>query len=304
MNDIAQIAALAVQLWDGPTHLTFVPGTGILSPLRAHGLRRAGTGYVPVASHRAPASDGVRAQLAHRLEDLLATASGCEALASEPGGWYRLALYPVPGQPDAAAYPASDVVLDQGMRLASLGEAVVTEYLRLATPAPGDNTPPLSGEDRAHRGLHLVNHHERSGGGDGTMPEEEERARIADTIANVLHHADGWHQPRTVILEAFGLHWGDDLPDGWADAYPAEYRPFVRRAPYVPPQGLTTRDLNALAGAIADLFAAAALYGQCAEDAADAAEACFWVEAEEVRFRAIRDARDTAAGRHPVPTGR
>ncbi|MFD5372549.1 hypothetical protein [Streptomyces sp. NPDC127103] len=156
------------------------------------------------------------------------------------------------------------------------GAAVVLRHLAHAT---ADDTPTT----RARRGLQLP---QPRGQAPVTL------AVLVDTVTDVLHHADGWHSPEAVIVRAFHIHWAQELPREWSDAADAGQKPGAHLRMAGP--AADPHELNAVAGAVADLFAAAvARFDEGAEAVADAAEVAFWEEAEAARVAAVRRARST-----------
>ncbi|MGW1674587.1 hypothetical protein [Streptomyces sp. NPDC002324] len=265
----AEIAHLAERLWTaGVTHLSFaLPLRGYLG---IYGVRTAGTGWVPVTANRHAPVDGSRLRLAEVLTELIAEDPGCEALAVEEDGRARLALYPVPGvREDASrpAYGAGAVLVDPEVASAERGRKIVAEFLACqvlgAEQGPAEQTAQGQALMEMHRQL------SRSAEG------EEPMAVIADAIADVLHHADGWLRFSVVFDRAYGLHWGTVT---MAEVTAAEY-------------GADLRGLDAVAGTVAALFAAAAALEISAEDVTDRAEEHFLDDIEEARWAAVRAAR-------------
>ncbi|MGW1769877.1 hypothetical protein ACWCQL_38250 [Streptomyces sp. NPDC002073] len=130
----------------------------------------------------------------------------------------------------------------------------------------------------------------------GEHPEQEPDAAMAEpliieAVTDLLHLADGWHSPETVLTRAFGVHWSQTLPAEWSDAANGG-QGLIIGTPSTPGPDATPRHRDALAGAVADLYAAAAdQYDGTAEEVADQAETAFWEEAQAARLRAVRKAR-------------
>lgn len=266
----AEIAHLAETLWTpGVTHLSFaLPVFGYLG---IYGVRAAGTGWVPVPANTAAPVDGSRLRLAEVLAELIAEDPNCEALAVEEDGRARLALYPVRGvREDAArpAYGAGAVLVDPEVKSAERGRALVAEFLTCQALGGAEGEA-----EQVEEGQALVAMHRQLSPSD---KNEEPMAVIADAVSDVLHHADGWHHAPSVLNRAFGLHWTSLNPK--IRAIPAEY-------------GTDTRALDALAGTVAALFAAAAAHDISDEDVADRAESHFLEDAEMARWAAVRAAR-------------
>ncbi|MEU0671270.1 hypothetical protein ABZ508_35465 [Streptomyces lavendulocolor] len=165
-------------------------------------------------------------------------------------------------------------------RSARLGEAIVRAHLARVTQ---DDTP----QTRAERGWMLAQVDpqaaDRAARGDGVSV-------ITDAVTHILHLADGWYVPESVLIWAFGAHWAQDLPAEWPDAAYGGQEPRGPRR--FPSPVADVRDRDALAGAVADLYAAAAdRFDAAAEEVADAAEEKFWDEAQAARFDAVRRAR-------------
>ncbi|MGW2725587.1 hypothetical protein [Streptomyces sp. NPDC001492] len=275
---LTEIAQLAQQLWmPGVTHLSLqLPVRGYLG---IHGVRAAGTGWVPVAAQRYAPVDGSRLRLAELLAELTTQDPECPALAMEEGHRARLALYPVPGQREDAAqlaYAAAAVLTDPEEQRARNGAQLVGEFLR-RNDAFGDS-------DQVHHGAALAAlHRQLNEGGRSAEPA----AMLAAAVGDVLHHADGWWGPEDVLTRAFGLYWKSPRPYAENVRVPA------------PEYGTNTRGLDALAGTVACLYAVAdTVHGIADNDLADRAEQTFTEEIEAARWATVRAARSRqTAGR-------
>ncbi|WP_438297898.1 hypothetical protein [Streptomyces sp. HUAS TT7] len=274
----ADIAHQAETMWHGATHLTFrLDKTSAISRAsQVHGIRRAGPAYVPAPSTDAQAKTAyaARRSLLVLLADLTTFDVGYEGLAAEPGGWYRLALYHLPGHDEStsdAAVHASAIVSTVGTRRAEAGRATVAAWLHQATPKPGTDTAPPTIAERDERGLALADIHHQAAT-NRTSPayhQHELERRLTRAIVDVLHYADGWHRPEVVIGAAYA-------------------------APYVPDlaEPRDPRSLDVLATVIGDLLGAAEAAGQDKDYFADEAEAEFWADAEAERVYIIQAARE------------
>lgn len=169
--------------------------------LGIYGVRPAGTGWVPVAANTRAPVDGSRLRLAAVLAELIAEDGDCEALAVEEDGRARLALYPVPGvREDAArpAYSAGEVLVDPEVKSAGRGHKLVAEFLTCQALGGAEGEA-----EQVEEGQALVAMHRQLSPSD---ENEEPLAVISDAVADVLHHADGWHHAPSVLNRAFGLH--------------------------------------------------------------------------------------------------
>ncbi|MFC9298514.1 hypothetical protein ACFTWH_27905 [Streptomyces sp. NPDC057011] len=166
---------------------------------------------------------------------------------------------------------------------AARGAEIVREHLAHAEP---QDTPAA----RARRGWSIAQLHRPQAERWTPVPCAMWQQLITDAVTDVLHLADGWHSPETVLSRAFALHWSQDLPAEWSDAVHAGQRPGAARQ--MPGPDADPRERDALAGAVADLYAAAAdRYDGPAEKVADEAEEAFWSEVEAARLAAVRTAR-------------
>ncbi|MFF4709620.1 hypothetical protein [Streptomyces sp. NPDC001297] len=267
----AEITALAERLWTpGVTHLSIsLPVRGYLG---TYGVRAAGRGWMGIPAVAYAPVDGSRLRLAELLADLTTAHADCDALAVEDGGRRaRLALYPVPGQREdarQAAYTTGTTLEDADAHRARQGGRVVAEFLRRETEQPATDAA-----DQVRQGEELAALHQRLTNGSGLG---EPTQVIAGAVSDVLHHGDGWAQAPVILDRAFGLHWTSLMPE--QRAKPAQY-------------GTDTHGLDALAGTVAALFAAAAIHEIPAEDIADRAEESFADEIEDARYAAVRSAR-------------
>ncbi|MGW1193673.1 hypothetical protein [Streptomyces sp. NPDC002559] len=139
-------------------------------------------------------------------------------------------------------------------------------------------------EDRVLRGLHYAND-VHAGDAD---PLYEGTVALRDALVDVLHHADGWHTPATILDSA--LLAVERLPAGWAEKY-REYKTASTVRPAVVHAATDTRERSGVVGAATEILMATAHYGETATMLADAAEEKFRDEVESARFAAVRDAR-------------
>ncbi|MCX5199715.1 hypothetical protein OOK31_38560 [Streptomyces sp. NBC_00249] len=169
---------------------------------------------------------------------------------------------------------------------AARGAEIVREHLAHAQP---HDTPTA----RARRGWSIAHLHRPHTGRWTPVPCSMWQELITAAVTDVLHLADGWHSPETVLTRAFAIHWSQDLPAQWSDAANGgQGLTASGGAPRAPRPDTDPRDRDALAGAVADLYAAAAdRYDGTAEELADQAETDFWDEAHAARLHAVRTAR-------------
>ncbi|MEV0012865.1 hypothetical protein [Streptomyces sp. NPDC047973] len=112
---------------------------------------------------------------------------------------------------------------------------------------------------------------------------------LRDALVDLLHHADGWHHPESVLGAA--LSATDSLPAGWAAAYRA-YDTLPRTARLETSGTSDLHELGDIVGAATEiLMAAAAQYEGSPVALVDEAEERFCEEREQARFAAIREAR-------------
>ncbi|BDT39673.1 hypothetical protein [Streptomyces yaizuensis] len=160
-----------------------------------------------------------------------------------------------------------------------IGRMLVRGHLADAAP---EDTP----EDRARRGWRLADIAARAGSATSAC-------EITSAVTSILHLADGWHTADAVLTKAFKRHYAPMLPEVWADAAYGGQEPHA--VPRVPGPDADPRDMDALAGAIADLFAGAAgQFNATAEDIADAAEIAFWDDAAPAHRAIVRQMRERA----------
>ncbi|MFF7176862.1 hypothetical protein [Streptomyces pseudovenezuelae] len=265
---IAELAQLAKGLWaPGVTHLSFsLPVRGYLG---IHGVRAAGHGWVTVPVIPFAPVDGSRLRLAEVLAELTTEHPDHEALAVEDGGRARLALHPLPGQREdarQAAYSTGTILEDHEAHRARTGGRLVEQFLHFQAGRIKRTA--------AQQGAELAAMHRTLTGENGIDVSRE--TMLADAVASILHHADGWVKAATVLDRAFGLHWTAQTPKVRAEA---------------PDYSGGTRSRDALAGTVAALFAAGAAHDIADQEIADRAESDFLTEIEQARWEAVYAAR-------------
>ncbi|MGW1411306.1 hypothetical protein [Streptomyces sp. NPDC002403] len=139
-------------------------------------------------------------------------------------------------------------------------------------------------EDRVLRGLHYANEVHTT----DADPLYEGTVALRDALVDVLHHADGWYTPDTVLDSA--LLAVEKLPAGWAEQY-RDYQTASTARPVKVHTAADTRARSAVVGTVTEILMAAAHYGETATVLADSAEERFRDEVESARFTAVRDAR-------------
>ncbi|WP_327389172.1 hypothetical protein [Streptomyces sp. NBC_01207] len=166
------------------------------------------------------------------------------------------------------------------------GAEIVREHL---AHTQEDDTPAV----RACRGWAIAQHHRPQADRWMPVPCAMWQELITQAVTDVLHLADGWHDPETVLSRAFGIHWAQTLPERWSDAmHGGQGLGATGRHPRALGPDTDPRDRDALAGAVANLYAAAAdMYDGTAEELADQAETLFWDEVHAARIRAVRETR-------------